>query len=627
MALKATFAEEEDFFRDHLKRSSDQRDIDRVIDREVLRNYMMIPRRPATMNNMDMPRPVLKDTETHVIIETLLSKVLLSSLSEMGFLQALPVGLEDAGSAITTSALLERTFRIGQNYRNMYVAFKEAFLWGATTIWPSWVFEETDMEVQRVEIDPLTGQEFLLSNQERRVTRDDIELIPVDVDDFFPDPGHDTVANMPFAARRYVIPTHKALDFADEGRWDKEQVNKAIMKGSRENDTTKTSGSSSDPERTTQLQSKSWRDSIDRTTHMQDNPEFKPLIAFEGWGEVPYNPRDGIRRRRLTMLNGVMVESRPSPIRTIQRIPCADFVVNPILGRWRGVSPGAVARFSQDFADALLMCLAGAVVRKTDPPILYDEHAGGNIAQLKAWRGPMKVRNINGFKEIDYNPQIQEAANLYGLLKVNMEEGTGAQGGIQGQGLGSKRFSATEAAQTFQAQLGRPEMMAQLFEAAPLPQLGVLCLEMYQQMLVTTQEVKKRVGVDKYTKREPRLADIQGEFDIKFVGSRRMRSKEVQLQFIERSMQLFGSIPGAAPMYPWAPALLKWLELADLRDIESMVADPNGVEDYMTAHLMAASGGQAPISGNGSTLPSLDIPGLAPAQAAGTAIEPAGVTS
>ena len=167
---------------------------------------------------------------------------------------------------------------------------------------------------------------------------------------------------------------------------------------------------------------------------------------------------------------------------------------------------------------------------------------------------------------------------------------------------------------------------AQLFEFGPLPDLGKICLELYQQMLTSTTEIQQRVGRDKYLDSEPRLADIQGDFDIKFIGSKRLASKDVQLQFLERSMQIFGSIPGAAAMYPWAPALLKWLELADLRELEAMVADPNGVEDYVLAQQVAA-GGQAAISGNGANLPSLDVPGLAPAQATGQAIQPASVNS
>jgi len=61
---------------------------------------------------------------------------------------------------------------------------------------------------------------------------------------------------------------------------------------------------------------------------------------------------------------------------------------------------------------------------------------------------------------------------------------------------------------------------------------------------------------------------------------------------------------------------VKWLELADLRDIETMVGNPSGVEDF--AQRAVESQG---ASGNGNGAVQRTPPlGLAPAQLGGSAV-------
>jgi predicted component of type VI protein secretion system len=134
-----------------------------------------------------------------------------------------------------------------------------------------------------------------------------------------------------------------------------------------------------------------------------------------------------------------------------------------------------------------------------------------------------------------------------------------------------------------------------MLERDPYPALARGCFELYQQFLVSSEEVARRVGASVFNRnRRPSLQDIQADYDIKFVGSSMIQSKEAKLQFLERAWAVFGQIPGAAPTFPWRESLLKWLELADLRDIEEMVGDPQGVEDFIarsTAQPGAKGGG------------------------------------
>ena len=161
-------------------------------------------------------------------------------------------------------------------------------------------------------------------------------------------------------------------------------------------------------------------------------------------------------------------------------------------------------------------------------------------------------------------------------------------------------------------------MMAKLAEEVYLPAQGLMILEMTQRFTGSTKELLDKVG-PKILGRAPHLEDIQGHFDIKFVGSSQIESKDMQLQFLERAFQVFGSIPGAAPLFPWGEAMAKWLKSANLRELEAMVANPSGVEDFIQRSQAVAPNNPGNSAGGNNTTPRLAPAGLLPAQAAGAA--------
>ena len=615
---KARISEEREFAMGCLRHSDEARRQDKQMDREVLANYFVLPPRGNKYNTASFGwrgipnRPVLISAETHKMIESLVAAELLQTMTKKGFVQADPVGREDAYAARTTSKLLERTFRVAGNFRNAYVHAKDKYLFGSAVYWPFWDYQEGPRRFNQVALNPFTGQETLTSVTEDVVWVDDVNLNPIDIWDFFYDPSADTMRGMQYAFRRFRISARSAMAKVEAGLWDRQKVKRAIQ-----------SASGTDEEHG--LESPLFRDAIDRpnwhSQRMMD--DYDGMVGYEGYARVPYRPRDGITHRRLTLLQGELVESTGIQSSVSRIVPAYDSIVNPIQGRWRGVSPGAVARYSQDFATGLLMTLAESVTRKAGVPVIYNRNVRPNLRKLRDWRGPIDVAGpIDQIRELQYNPPLQEAFALWQNMNLMIQEQSSAQGPIAGQSLGTKRFSASEATAQLQGLLNRPEAQAALEEGEYLPELGKGILEMSQENILTQAELAAKVGQSELGFM-PQLSDIQGDFDIKFVGSSRIRDNEQLLGILERSMQIAGSVPGAAPNYPWALAFMKWFELAGMRELEEAVANPQIVQDYMAQQAtLGLIGGPAGggASGNGNaTSARLAPPGLLPAQTAGQA--------
>lgn len=597
-------------------------------DIEVLENYLTLPygnSQTDSERSLYYSSPTqyagqytnaLKDSETNGVIETLLAKCLLGTIGKRGFCQAVSVGREDAFAGDVVSRLIQRTYRLRGNFRAKYTQMKDAFLWGAGVNAPSWIFRETMSWKKISMIDPWTGERMYDWQLLPVTMQDDVALLNVDIDDFFPDPGNDEIRTMLGAARRYFIPAYRAFELAEETgpggerRWDPDAVDRAVMSGPSDKSS----------------KEDYWRAAKDRPTNRFMLDDYRPLVAYEWWGETPYLHEDGVRRRRITVLNNELVESTPSPVRFTQTVPFYDMVVNPIQGRWRGVSPGQIMRFTQSFLDAMLICLADAAIRKANPPIIYDYNDQElDVQSLEDFRGPIKAGSVKSVSAIDYNPNMQEGFQTYYGVKEIARQQTGASSALQEGSLGSKRFSASESRMAMKQIIDRPQVIMELFERESYPAESHATLNLYQDNLMGDEELARRIGESNmHLGRRPSLEDIEGDFDVEFVGSSMFESDEMKLEAIERAMQTAASIPGAAAMFPWAPVFVEQLETMGLKKIAALVADPNGVEDYVM-QMMAQQGGQGGGAAPGASMPSLSPggpAGLQPAQAAGQSMGP-----
>lgn len=551
---------------------------------------------------------ILKDPETHQEIVTIVSKIALALFPhDSGFVQALGVGFEDVHKSRTTSRLVEYIHRLPDHYIVFIEWLLGAGIFGTGVIKGFWHYQSELRRERLIDFNDLGQQESTFVNIPR-VVYDDPRLVYVDIRDFYPDPGSAQMSGMCGAAERFKITASEAYRRAARGLYNKSAVESAVERAlSMETRESRDKPNSDDP---TSL-------SYGATGHA----DFVPLVGYEYFGETPFKAADdgvkfddGVNRRVITVLAGETVRSDQWP----RRIPFFDVRLLPRLGSFYGVSPGEVIRYDQDFADTLKMMLADAVVRATHPPMIYDKNADVQLAKLRAFkpRVPIGATRPDAVQMLKYDPPVQPAFMLYSGIKQQMREASGALGVIQGLGLGSKRFSATESAATFQQALDRPELFAQIVEREYLPQIGRYVLELYREFLPDGEEgrleLQRRVGESEVP---VDLSDIMPEFDVKFVGSR-VASREAK-QSAYQNIFAASANPIVAQLLPWIPLLRRYLEEIGAHDIGAMVGNPDLV---LLNTMLTQIGGTNPQAGNGNgTMPSQPPSALMPAQVAGGA--------
>jgi len=509
-------------------------------------------------------RAVLKDPESHQIVESLLAETMTQLFPDDGFVRARPTGGEDVELAEGANVIIEQTLGSPRHKRITYQWVKDAFITGTGVIFGDWEFE-MDFEIVRT-ISEVSG--FTISDFTRALTviKDNVRLDNVDLSDFYPVPGADNFDDLKGAVRRVELDGRELIrqaEDADEADgWDLPVLQDAVEAGF--------SGSSEEsPE------DFKWYMNED----IDDEPmaDFKPLIGFEYWGEAPWagddeDPiEDGSRRRRVLIINGMEVRHQDWPLKRA-RLPFFDITINPMTGRLYGLSPLEVIRFDQDFADVLKQMLAVAVVKSVNPPHIANVHQGVNMAKLKAFRGDVPI-TVEGdvrtaIAQVPYLPPIQQAQDVYqNMITPQMQKGAGAKGVVQGDSLGSKRFSASEAQTQSRGQFARPNMIAQLIEGSSLPPLGAFIMDQNALNVETNESLRVMYGEDFPTT----LQAMQSKFDIRFLGARREHDKLSKAAAMERFLSVVAQVPEIRAQVPWKEFIKLYTKAIDLPELVALI--------------------------------------------------------
>lgn len=545
---------------------------------------------------------ILKDPEGHQIVETLLSETWARVFGVPDFIKCRRVGIEDVAAGETVSRLLRYVLRREGHTLAFHGWGKDALTFGTGILEGGWQYVEMMRRMRQLDVS--TGIEIRREVSGVFPVEDDVRFSGVDLMDFYPEPGRFRIGDMHGVAKRFTMTAREARKKIGSPGWDSAAVERAITAN-----ISKDSHSEKDK----------WREGYDRPQNNQIPVEFKPLVGYEYWGELPPEMQIGQDERGvLTVLCGELVSAREWPF-YCPRLPFFEFTVNPIQGRFYGLSPLEVNRFTQDFTDSILMNIADGVSRSTYMSPIVNRNANVDLAKLRARRPDMPVMTDDstpaGITYLPYAPPIGPAMNFFLSMKQHMREASGALGATQGLGLGIDRASATEAQATFQKAAGRPEMLAELVEREYLPPIGKFALEMYQQFLEDTPDLARRVGelpenVD--------LSSILPEFDLEFLGSRMEHNKNSYVEALERFVQVWALTP-AASLLPWDLLQKIHARKLDLYEVEAAIADPERVKMNL---LMASLSGPNAAAGNGNgEQAALMDPSLSDAQAGGGIVQ------
>ena len=533
----------------------------------------------------------LKDPETHRLVMTYASKLVRSMFGDpkREYIQAAPSGYEDAVKSATVTRLLRYDFGLPGMFRTFVEAIVDMILFGTSVVEVGWRYEERDMLVRSVEEE--YGVETSTSQRLRVPVYDDVTMTPIDVSCFYPDPSRYRIQDMMGAAKKFTMSANEARRLAAMGIYDSAQVEQAIGNG--------TGGVG--PHKT------SFRVGIDQP-QPQSVSAFGDMIGYEYSGEVVYGSR--VMRERITVLNAVVVRDEPYDD---YYLPFHSFTINPVQGRFYGISPAEVVRSDQSFADAIKILLAEAVIRQVHPPIAYDSDAEFDVAKLREWRADLPIGIRGGPQSIGtlrYDANVQNGFAMLSGLKQSIQEASGALGGIQGEN-GPDRESATGANQRIQMALDRPELAGMLVESDTLPCLASAFLRLNQRFIGDTEDLKKRIGEQP----EPIwIGDIMGDFDVTFFGSRQVTSRQQKLQSYDRLTAMASAIPNLMVQIPWDQIAREMVgDLLDLPDVAAKMQDPAMVvQNAMMAQML----GPGAANGNGqATAP--QPAGLPAAQAGG----------
>lgn len=548
----------------------------------------------------------LKGGETHKVVMTYASKLVLAALGDTRaeYVQAEPSGYEDAHKAQTTTKLLRHAFTRENFFRSAVEVVVDELLFGTSVAEIPWTYIEREMLVRSIQVDE-SGFEESTFTRETVVAMDDPELVPVDIQDFYPDPSNHLIEKMYGVAKKFRMnPARARGKVGGEYGYKSEAVERAI----------KNVGSKSDEPRGDY--DDNFRENLDQPHDRKAHPDFRDMIGYEYWGEVPWEDEDGAKRRVVTVLQGVVVRDIPWPLAD-ENYPFRSFTINPVCGRFYGLSPAEIIRYDQDLQDAINILLAIAIKRQVLPPIAYDPMGDIDLAKLQAWDDDVLIP-INGgpsmIGTVKYDSGVFQGFQLAQQKKIEMQETSGATAGLQGQELSSKRMSATEAQNTITQAMDRPELASALLERESFPKVAKSFLRRYQQFL-DTEGLQARVG---QLPKPAWIGDIQGDFDIKFVGSRMAMTRQQKLQAFDRLIAYASAVPQVALFMPQLQILQMYIgDVLELPEVAGMVGDPE--QFMMNLQLQQMTQQQGGPAQNG-VAPNSEPAGALPAQMGGNLV-------
>jgi len=540
---------------------------------EVLENYLVVPfglqhgqrvwppyhpEAPARYRIHEEFRPRLKDPETHQIVESLTSQAMGLLLGQPDYITAQPIGLDDPEKSRMISRLLMALLDMPGVYRTHYQLFKDAFIFGTAVLEMGWTTRTREQVVQvpRLQSDgqPMLDEQGAIIWDlaiTEVVWRDAPLQREVSLWDFYPDPGGTRIQeDMTGVAKRFKISKSDAIQYGSGQVYDLARVREVIRRfENAERVKAEKTGSPEGP-----------------FPHMADEVPSKvgSIGGFEYYGELPWRPRgrDKSTNRVITLWGDEIVRSHIIPFMDGMK-PFKEIVVNPVSGRFYGLSPAEVVRFLQDTADNLLMVLTDATNLAVRSPLLMGSGFGGDPRRLRARRlnDVIPCSNPDMVKPLESDLNVlQFASKTIIERKLMMREASGSANPLEGP----TEKSATEASEVVRLASQKVETMVGLIEREDYPQIGRMLHSRLRQFALDDGYIATLKG-DKF---DVTLDQINVDADIRFVGSRQTQSKfQRSIQYREALKLLTPEVLMTVPEV--AVAYLR--EVLDFPDAEQIV--------------------------------------------------------
>jgi hypothetical protein len=562
---------------------------------EVLANYLVVPYGATANGLIDMKsgrgmlpyrntgrrgRSILKDPETHQVIETITAQAIGLLLGGRDYITATAAGKDDYDKARLLARLLQAIMEGPGVWATHYQLFKDAFLFGIAILKIGWETRSRKQYVKR-------GTKMVLEDV---IYRDRPLQQIVDHYNFYPDPtGTRINTNMIGVAERFQITFRDAMRLTEPGQngeppvYDKMYVTRAIRAKMDEIDKAR--------KRQTSEGSRRFPDSP-----MELPEQMELLDGFDYYGESPVK-RSDTSNRVITLLNGFPVRTRPNMFIDGEK-PYIEVAINPIGGRFYGLGMGEVIRFLQDAADHMLMAFNDATDLAVNSPLLVGQGWGGNDQELKA-REPNSLIFCTDPKAVQNVPVdlgvLEFAAQELLRRKLSMREATGATNPLQAIG-GPTEKTATETSELVRLASQRVESAVLLQERDTYPRIARMLHSRLKQFLPDGGAVASLAG----EQFDVPYDAINIDADIRFSGSRQAGSRFQKFSTYRTMAQVLGS-PAGMQMALLFPEILvrMFRDGAEVADAEEIVKRASERALAMKKMEFAAQNGGASQPGGG----------------------------
>lgn len=564
------------------------------IARELLDNYMVVPfgypnrssvgtspaygTMPSTRYNSR--RPILKDPESHQITKALAASAMVLMFGSRDYLQAMPRGDDDYEKARLLSRLLMAILEGSGNFRTLYQAWKDSFIFGTAILEFSWE-SRNRQQMTEAYIQLPDGTVQMIHVPMNAPYREGPMISQVDLFDFYPDPAGTRIQkDMSFVAKRFRITRQMAVSMANAGVYDREAVKEAF--GDEDEDRSSHEGDKGGPTRFPQK-------------HMGGPNKAGLSTGFEGWGFVPGKHADGASHRVVTEVNGVLLRDTIIPHRN-GVIPFKEIVVNPMTGRFYGMSPNEANRYLQDSSDLMLMLMTEAADDMVHPQTIIGHAAQVNPITLEYNQRYIEAMNPEAIIPVkkDYNA-IQVAMQQWQARKQAMRESSGTLEPL-GQTLGGDRMAATTTSEIVRLASQQTELMVTLSERDDFPFIGKMIHGMLRQFSPDEGIIASLNG----ERLKVPFESIDIDADIRFVGSTKAQSK---FQKVAAYKEAIATIASGIDLIPVMPRLFsRYLrDGLEIDDADSILAEAVAAVQQRQAQEMTME-----LSKQGASAPSTD---------------------
>lgn len=541
---------------------------------EVFENYLVLPAGELTRRRlvgMDLRSSTtmwrdnsggnmvrLKDPTTHAIVETLAAQAIGLLFSSREYIQAIPIGADDPEKARLISRLLMAVLEQPGTFRTFYQAFKDAFIFGTSILEFGWETRSRMQWVPRPVLDAFgrpTGDRELVPGEV--IYRDRPLPRQLDHYNFYPDPtGTSIHGDMLGVAKRFTITAGAARRLLEAGTYtERDAVERAIRKG----------GTMFGAPRSSAAHDVKVSD-VARALPV----EFQPLVGFEYWGEVPLNHADGASNRVVTVLNGEVVRSYMNPF-IGGALPFKEIVINPVSGRFWGLSPAEVVRFLQDSTDHYLMTMQAAANMAVRGPILVGRGYQGDLEAIRnpGVNEPLECVDPKMVMPLQRDMSALAFAQAELLRRQQlMNSASGANGQLLPMPSSTARGGATEISEIVRLASQRGEMMIRLTEKDDFPHIGRTFHNLLRQFTEPGDEILAVYAGERFAMT---LDDIDIDADIRFVGSRQAESKFQKVAALKEAITVLSTNPDIVAILPGL--VVRYMrDGLDIEDADSFVA-------------------------------------------------------